>query len=95
LCGDTKDFVQAANLFGSQTYLAACKTQLQNTGLNFDSIDYGFLIDDGKNHALGKRLQIAGFVCLGLGVPLLAVYGAGVLLLIPSIPLLIFAYRNL
>jgi len=41
-CQDTKDFVNATNLLGKQTYLLACNLQLKNTTLDFDSIDYGF-----------------------------------------------------
>jgi hypothetical protein len=41
-CSDTKAFVNASNLIGNQAYLQACQTQLKNTGLNFNEIDYGF-----------------------------------------------------
>ncbi|KAI9775348.1 MAG: hypothetical protein M1839_001264 [Geoglossum umbratile] len=41
-CKDTAKFIRAANLNGLQTVLRGCKIQLQGSGINFDSVDYGF-----------------------------------------------------
>ena len=42
-CQDTKDFVKAANIHGSQAYLRGCYEQLKSVpDLDFESIDYGF-----------------------------------------------------
>lgn len=41
-CQDTKAFVNASNLRGSQTFLRACYAQLKATDINFENVDYGF-----------------------------------------------------
>jgi hypothetical protein len=41
-CRDTKAFVQAANMKNFKTLLHGCKKQLENSGIDFKTIDYGF-----------------------------------------------------
>jgi hypothetical protein len=41
-CKDTKDFLKAANLFGSQTILRQCYAQLKDGDLAYSSVDYGY-----------------------------------------------------
>ncbi len=42
-CQDTKDFVKAANMQGSQVFLRGCYEQLKSVpDIDFESIDYGY-----------------------------------------------------
>jgi hypothetical protein len=40
-CSETKDFIQAANMQGFQTVLHACQAQLQQTSIDYNSVDFG------------------------------------------------------
>jgi len=64
-CQDTKDFVNATGLLGKQTYLLACKLQLKNTTIDFNSIDYGFQYEVVYT-TKGWIMQVAAWVFIGL-----------------------------
>ncbi|KAK0639122.1 hypothetical protein B0T16DRAFT_422464 [Cercophora newfieldiana] len=77
-CKDTKEFVKAANLLGSQTYLRGCYEQLKPlAGINFEKIDYGFKWEttfpvawlgwsDGVRAGVVIGMIVGGAVVLGL-----------------------------
>ena len=52
---------------GKQTYLLACKLQLKNTNLDFNSIDYGFQYEVVYT-TKGWIMQVAAWVFIGLFV---------------------------
>ncbi|KEF52544.1 uncharacterized protein A1O9_11386 [Exophiala aquamarina CBS 119918] len=73
-CADTKNFIEAANLNKSESWLDACREQLRDTSLRFDSIEYGIETSTGaaafwKNLGLGRQIGLSigcacGFIIL-------------------------------
>ena len=67
-CNDTKEFIKAANLEGSQTLLRGCKEQLSKSDIAFDSVDYGYGWDNSFKYqwelwSVGQKVGVVmGFV---------------------------------